>query len=144
MIHKGELKHVSKGRTTGNLAGGWSHREFVEIGDVRLRHVAHTDYIDSFLKPGSGEYVLSTTKVGRYKFIAALKLPDGEVIRDTSAVVLLFFKHMFPDVFIGAALALGLWISQGTRGSFIPIAVFFAGALLLFRAVRYGKALHIS
>lgn len=143
MIRKGELTHISRGRSIGNEVGGWTHREFLEIGGVRLRHVAYTDYMDSFLQIGSGEYVLSTTKVGRYKFIAALKLPDGEVIRDISAVVRLFFTRLYLDLFVGAALALGLWISQGTRGSFIPMAIFFAGALLLFRAIRYGKALHI-
>ena len=143
MIHKGELTHISKGRTTGNEVGGWTHREFVEIGGVRLRHVAYTDYTGSFLQVGSGEYVLSTIKVGRYKFIAALKLPDGEVIRDTSAMVGLFFKRLFLDVFVGAVLALGLWISQGTGGSFVPMVILFAGALLLIRAIRYGKALHI-
>jgi hypothetical protein len=81
-------------KTGVDAQAGWTRREFVDIGDTRIRNVMLMPYYDELLQEAVGQEVaLSVTgppenKAGR-NTVVAIRTPEGGVVRPSGKQLLI-------------------------------------------------------
>lgn len=115
-VYEGVLKRISGGTYLGSgesAAESFTRREFIEIGDKRLKSVVVQNYHDELLLGVIGQPVaLSVTKNrGRYH-VMAIRLPDGSVEKlDGRALFGLLVEGIFRVGLAAVVFGVGLFFS---------------------------------
>jgi len=161
--YEGEVTQISGGRDDRAAKG--TRRDYILIGESRVRQLFMSDYLDSILQSAKGRLELSVMEVTESesrepeRFLAAIKLPSGEIAKDSETLL-----NQRQGTFVQAlsvapgagALCFLLWIGTFVVTGFdvmfatlVSVAVFVA---LLFWpfvrpmrlwAVRYEEAMKV-
>lgn len=100
-------------------------RDFVEIGENRIRNVLLASYLDQFLVVGETT-TLSGFRRGSKFIVAALKRSNGEIIHlETREVIFLFLANTISSLIV--MVVIGSIVGGMTNQPFLGLIVFFGG-----------------
>jgi hypothetical protein len=133
---------ISRFHKTGvDQQAGYMRRQFVDIGDTRIRNVILRRYYDELLQEAVGQEVAlsitgpSPSSEGRHT-VVAMRTPKGGVVRPSrkqlfAGSIVLVFQFWIAAVFMALILAaIALFV-----GAFTSVTVFWIGLAV---AVAFG------